>query len=112
MSSRHSHSLRFIRFADRPGHFHGYDTLTSISDHHRHRIRGRTSPPEGMRDRHVHYYEGTTTFDDGHVHHYRGWTSPPIPLPDGSHYHEFSGQTTYDDGHTHYYRGVTSEALS
>lgn len=111
MKANHSHTLRFIRYSDMPGHLHGYDTPTTINDHHRHRLRGRTSPPQPDGNQHVHYYEGTTTFEDGHVHHYSGWTGPPIPLPDGSHYHEFSGQTTYDDGHMHAYRGVTSEAF-
>lgn len=111
MKEKHSHSLQFVRHFEHPGHIHGYDTQTSVTGRHRHRMRGRTSPPEGTGYGHVHYYEGTTSYDDGHVHHYKGWTGPPIPLPNGNHYHEFSGQTTYDDGHIHYYRGVRAKRL-
>jgi len=108
MKDNHCHSVRFVRFADPPGHRHAYDTQTTVNDRHRHRLSGRTSPPQGRGAQHVHYYEGATTFNDGHVHYYRGWTGPPIPLPNGGHYHEFSGQTTFNDGHIHYYRGATS----
>ncbi|WP_312110098.1 YmaF family protein [Brevibacillus reuszeri] len=111
MNDKHGHSLRYVRIVDSPNHFHSYDTQTTVFGHHRHRLSGRTSLPQGSGDRHVHYYEGTTSFNDGHVHEYSGWTGPPISLPNGNHYHEFSGQTTYDDGHIHYYRGATSEGI-
>jgi hypothetical protein len=109
MEKQHTHELKFVRFADIPGHIHSYSTRTSYNDGHRHRVRGRTSPPYRIRGGHAHYYEGTTSFDDGHTHHFRGWTGPPIPLPDGGHYHEFWGVTSFDDGHTHTYRGATGE---
>jgi len=111
LKGKHSHSLHFVRFSDIPGQLHDYDTPTTVNDRHRHRVRGRTSPPQGHENQHIHYYEGTTTLNDGHVHDFSGWTGPPIPLPDGSHYHEISGQTTYNDGHIHNYRGGTGRAI-
>ncbi|WP_330218859.1 YmaF family protein [Brevibacillus choshinensis] len=67
MNDKHSHSLRFLRIADYPSHTHSYDTQTTVSGHHRHRLFGRTSLPQGFEYQHTHYYEGTTSFDDGHI---------------------------------------------
>ncbi|MED4752525.1 YmaF family protein [Brevibacillus choshinensis] len=68
----------FLSIADYPSHTHCYDTQTTVSGRHRHRLFGRTSLPQGFEYQHTHYYEGTTSFDDGHIHYYHGVASEAI----------------------------------
>jgi hypothetical protein len=111
----HTHDVEFtnwnVRVVGDPYstyHRHPYSTETSISQRHRHLMRGVTSINPGSNiDNHVHSYEGNTSFVNGHVHYYRGVTGPAIPLPGGGHTHEFAGETALADGHIHSYRGRT-----